>query len=82
MRGETPKQATFREDCGRISEILDQGHRLLDDLIGLEAPREREDPASPQGVEGTVHELDVALAWVEGRARDLALRLEALCKQI
>jgi len=79
---ETARKATFRDECGRISEVLDQGHRLLDDLIGSEAPRQREDPASPHGVDGTVHELEVALAWIEERARNLALRLEALCKQI
>lgn len=80
MTGETAERANLREQCERVAQLLSQGHKLLDDLMGSEPSSEK--VPGPSQVAGAVLEVEVALDKIDRKASDLALRLEALCKQI
>lgn len=80
MMQETGERANFREQCQGVSEILVQGHQLLDDLVGPEAPTD--DVPQPVQSQGTIRDLDIALIGLRRKARDLLLRLEVLSKEI
>jgi len=80
MMGETAERENLRDRCERIDQLLCQGHKLLDDLTGPEPATDA--VPEPSQSQGMVYELELALDRIDRKARDLALRLEALCKQI
>lgn len=80
MMGEKAEREGLRDQCARIDQLLSQGHKLLDDLMGSEPTTDK--VPGPSQSQGAVQELEVALDRIDRKARDLALRLEALCKQI
>ena len=77
---ETAERVTLRDQCERIDQLLSQGHKSLDDLIGSEPATDT--VPGPSQFQGALQELGIALDRIDRKVRDLALRLEALCKQI
>jgi len=78
MRETAVERGNLRDQCQRINEMLTQGHVFLDDLMGSE-PETAKVPGPTQS-QGVMQELEIALDRIDRTARDLVLRLEALCK--
>lgn len=77
---ETGQDKSVRSQCERISQMLSQGHKLLDDLMGPDV-LDNKAPGLSQS-QGTIKEIEIALAKIDEKAKGLISRLEALCKQL